>query len=428
MKARVRKKELRAEEQALRLIESPLFLHKAVQKIGQLGVVGEKRNLTILTLAGITRTMPEPASVLYKGATSTGKTKSVRSTIELFPPDSIVERAGLSGKALAHGEGSLAEKILYLVEYRCGKDAQQLLRLLQSEGRIKHEFTTLSGSRRETRTAERVGTPVVLTTTTDRQVFPDDETRFLSIWADESAEQSLAIVLARATGARFIDRSDLPMWQLATSLLVWKDGDFANPPDWLQYVASNLPLGKVRIRRDWDRFLTFCSAIAMCRGDWSPNREVNVEFADYCVAYEILEPVFASTLRGLRTQEYALGRAVASLNGRLKRAVSVKEVAGVLQWKEGLVYKYLKGASERGLLKYEGGTRERNEKRILANDDPNGFLPPPGRVFRENPQIGKGARFVDPFSGEWRSLLRSRSGIRFVPTTPGKPAIAALAE
>ena len=118
---------------------------------------------------------------------------------------------------------------------------------------------------RGTRVAQRVGIPVVITTTTDDVVFEDDETRFLSCWTDTSPEQSLAIMKARAKGPKVIDRSDILAWQAAMSALKCKKGDFEHPPKWLQYVAKHLPLDNPRVRRDWDRFLTFCSAVALCR-------------------------------------------------------------------------------------------------------------------------------------------------------------------
>ena len=62
----------------------------------------------------------------------------------------------------------------------------------------------------------------MITTTTDEEVFTDDETRFVSSWIDTSREQSLAILKARAKGPRFIDRRDLPVWQAAMSALKYK--------------------------------------------------------------------------------------------------------------------------------------------------------------------------------------------------------------
>jgi|SRR5579864_1011082 len=152
------------------LLHDPMFLYKAGQKVGDLGVVGEKRNRLVLILAGMSKALPEPTSVLVKGPPSSGKSNLVKKTLRLFPANCIVDRAGLSPKALAHGKVSLKHKILFINELRSAKEAQLLLRLLQSEGKIEHEFTTVRGAARGTKTVRRVGMPVVLSTTTDEKV------------------------------------------------------------------------------------------------------------------------------------------------------------------------------------------------------------------------------------------------------------------
>lgn len=128
-------------KKVLNLLSDPLFLYKARKKVAELGVVGEARIVLVLLLAAIARAFPKPPSVLLKGPTSSGKSTVVKTTLQLFPPGCVIERAGMSKKALAHGKGSLVHKILFIHEYRCGRDAQLLLRLLQSEGRIAHEYT-----------------------------------------------------------------------------------------------------------------------------------------------------------------------------------------------------------------------------------------------------------------------------------------------
>jgi hypothetical protein len=393
--------------QALDLASDPRFLFRAGQKIGELGVVGEQRTSMITFLACVGRSLPLPPGVIEKGSTASGKSTVVKNTVLLFPPECVIERAGLSGKALAHGAGSLANKILFINEYRCGKDAQQLLRLLQSEGRIRHEFTTIRGPRRGTEIAERLGTPTVLTTTTDDKVFADDETRFLSVWVDESPSQTLAILKSKASGPRTISYRDLRVWRTAMSLIVCKEGDFKHPPAWLGYIAERVPLDKVRVRREWDRVLSFCKAVALCRAATGTADAVDITFADYCVAYRILEPALAATLHGLPSQEFTLGRTVADLTRQHGRAVTVNEISTQLGWKSSLVYKHVKRAVKHRLLEYEAGAREKNVKLLRANVDFNdGFLPTPASVFKSNPKIGSEVRYVDPFTGERRLMRR----------------------
>ena len=147
-------------------------------------------------------------------------------------------------------------------------------------------------------------------------------------------------------------------------MLAYRKGDFENPPTWIEYVARKLPPGKVRVRRDWDRFLKYCCAVALWRS-FGRKKKTDISFKDYCIAYRILEPVFASTLYSLRSQEYGLRDAVARLEKRLGRSVDAREIAEEVGWEKPMVYKHLKSAVRHQLVKYEGRTREHNLTRRL---------------------------------------------------------------
>jgi hypothetical protein len=397
-------------KKALKLLDQK-FLFRANQKIGELGVVGEERNRLAVFVGCVSRMTEEPVSLMGKGSTGSGKSKQFKTGLQLFPPSCVIERAGLSGKALAYGKGSLGGKILFINEYRCGQDAQQLLRLLQSDREVRHEATTIKGSHRTTDTAVRSGTPVVLTTTTDDVVYPDDESRFQSLFANEGPDQSRKILIAKASAPSIITHDDLPVWQKATSLLKPRPGDFRHPPEWLRFVAGQIPCGDVRVRRDWSRFLTFCQAVALCRRPtMRSNQSSDITFPDYCVAYKIFEPIFASVVHGLPSREVELSRAVATLNRQRGRPVSLTEVATELGWKRSLAYKHAARAVRHRLVEYELGTRESNIKRLIARSDTDeGFLPRPRLVFDHNPEIGLEARYVDPFTGKTLVMRRRNS-------------------
>jgi hypothetical protein len=132
----------------------------------------------------------------------------------------------------------------------------------------------------------------------------------------------------------------------------------------------------------------------------------DIEFEDYCVAYRILEPVFASTLHNLPTQAVMLAEAVRKLNHRLKRPVTTHEIAKELNWKKALVHKHKKVAVKQKLIEYEPGTREKNVKRLIAHDEAVGFLPHPRLVLKRNPEIGRKVKYVDPFTGKWKKVKR----------------------
>jgi len=407
MRPKQNKKALeRIDDEALQKLRDPRFLYNASQRVAELGVVGENRNRLTMILACITRHTPEPVSIILQAPPGSGKTTLMRSTVRLFPPVFVTERAGISKKALAFGKRSLKNTVLVINEYKCGKDAQLFIRLTQSGEDIAHEYTTISGRRRQTEVVKRTGTPVVLTTTTDEEIFPDDASRFLALHVDDSPKQNRAIVLARARKPRTVTLGDLPSWQAAMAKLKPKAGDFQHPPRFLADVAKRLPLNDVSVRRQWNRILSFLSAVALLRG-FESKQPVDIEFVDYCIVYRILEPILVATLKDSGAPEHTVANAVAKLNKKFERSATVHEIAKELSWKESRVYKHLKAAARRKLVKYEKGTRERNLRPVIARkEETERFLPSPRSVLRRNPEIGKKVKYVDPFTGKWKKVER----------------------
>ena len=325
------------------------FLYKVGRVFRALGVIGERRVMFVVFLAGITRTLSEKVSVLVKGKSSSGKSTVVKMALLLFSLKYILYRTGLSKTALAYGRGYLGDKILLMTELTSAKQAQFLLRQMQSEGYIEYEATNVRGQKRNTKTVTRKGTPVVITTTTDDKVFEDDETRFLSAHVTGTPEQTQRILKVQATGKKALKPVDLELWRTATSMLCPRPGDFQRPPGWLNYVAEHVPVNEIRVRRDWPRFLAFLRAIALCHPRPNDGRHLDIGFRDYCVAYEIFEPVLSANLREAPAEDLQLSRAVAALTKRKNRAVRIKELAEHLNWKKSLVYKHVKSALKKWL-------------------------------------------------------------------------------
>lgn len=393
--------------EAKRLISESTFLYKAGRAIRDLGVIGERRLRVIVFLAGVTRNLPEKASVLVKGASASGKSTTVRTALLLFPPKCILYRTDLSKTALAYGLGYLGDKILLMTELTSAKQAQFFIRQMQSEGHIEHEATNVRGPKRNTKTVKRKGTPVVITTTTHDKVLEDDETRFLSAHVTETPEQTLRIVKAQAKSIQAPKGVNLELWRTATAMLCPQPGDFEHPPDWINYVAEHLPTDEIRLRRDWTRFLAFLRAIALCHPRPKDGRPLDICFRDYCVAYTIFEPVLYANITEAPAEDLQLSRAVAALAKRKKRAVKIKELLKYLNWNHSMVYKHIKSAVRNRLVKYEPGTREKNEKRLLARaETTKGFLPTPTAVLQNNPNIGKKVKYVHPFTGKWKTVRR----------------------
>jgi hypothetical protein len=202
MKTNKPKTDKKTKAAALALLRDAQFLFLVKQEVGAAGVVGEGDNRLVLYLACLTSALDKVVSVLVKGSTSTGKNNLTKTVLSLVPPEKLLTRSSLSKTALAYGSEELAGKILYLAEHRGGKDAQFFTRLLQSEGELQHEVTTVSGRNRETQVNTRTGTPVFVSTTTDERVYEDDETRFLSVRANDSEELTRLVFQAQFEAKR----------------------------------------------------------------------------------------------------------------------------------------------------------------------------------------------------------------------------------
>lgn len=398
---------------ALALLHDLNFLFRVVCKIREMGVLGEEKNALTLFLATLTKDLNKSVSVLVKGPSSSGKNNVVRSIVNLVPPESVISRTSLTAKSQNYGEESLSGKVFYISEYRGGKDAEYLTRQLQSEGALEHEHTVMSGNNRTTRVARRAGNPVFVTTTTDLRVYEDDETRFLSLRADESPELTRAVLEAQFRNPVVTNgQPGLDVWQEVHRVLTHEPPEFIRP-EWLGFVARQIPAKHTRARRDGGRLLALLEAVALCHSFSDEKRKGNnkaeLSLADYAVAHAILNEAFGFTYDGAHPNALKVAEAVRELFGEGPAPVKVEDVAQCLSWKKALVYKWLDAAVEKKLVVREVGTNEKNLKRLFPCFSADAkFLPDPLLVLREGQSIVKEVSYVDPLSGETKKLVRDR--------------------
>jgi energy-coupling factor transporter ATP-binding protein EcfA2 len=393
------KKALTAKAQEL--IRDPKFLYRASQKISELGLVAKPENRLIIFIAGLSLTVTHKVSVLIAGDSSTGKSTLINTVLKLFAPESVIRRASFSRKAFAYGKESLDKKILYVNEYRGGRDAQLLLRILQSDGEIAHEYVT-SG---KTRVVLRLGSPVVFTTTTEEVIVPDDATRFLMIRLEPTPNQNLAVFKAAMATERNGYEPELDVWQESTRLIIGRYKKRFSYPNWFEYIADQVPKDKARFCRDWNRFLGCVEVIALCRSQVDGFE--GISFADYCVAHRILNQAFTATAFDVTENELVVQRTVNRLSNELGRAVKIGEIRDALQWGEGMTYKHVRSSVKQKLIRYESGTEERNVKRLLpAEQRASTFLPAPQQVLQNAKGLPRSVEYVDPLTGEVLRVTR----------------------
>jgi len=183
-------------DEALRLLEDPQLIDRILADYDACGLVGEETNKLVCYLAGVSRLLNRPLSVLVQSSSAAGKTSLVEATLALMPPECQLRVSSLTGQALYYmGASELKHKILSVAEEDGVAEAAYALKLLQSDGRLR--IATVgkdSGTGRPTTQHYEVEGPVaMLLTTTAEQ--PDGElaNRCLVVAANEQAQQTAAI-------------------------------------------------------------------------------------------------------------------------------------------------------------------------------------------------------------------------------------------
>jgi hypothetical protein len=395
---------------ARELLADPQFLFRVGKQIEAAGVIGENRNRLALYLACLTTALEKPVSMLVKGGTSSGKSNLVKAVLALVPGDLVVSRSSYSGKALAYGAEELEGKIIHIAEHRRGKDAQFYVRLLQSEGVVEHESTVVSGSNRGTVVVARRAEPVFLSTTTDEKIYPDDETRYLSLRTDESAEQTNAIVQAQFRKNESQGMKDMAVWHEVFRILRHQVPNIEYP-EWFSSLANHIPSSDTRARRDSPRFLTLMEAVARCRS-FSDGRALNskvlrIDFADYCVAFRILNEAFSYTYRGAHPLALQVAEAVQEFYDEQSQPIAFNQLVSATGWGAPLARKWLKEALEHKLVDELPGARKNNLKLYIPRESSEfRFLPRPSTVLRECAELGTTVTYVDPLTGQRKKLHR----------------------
>jgi hypothetical protein len=203
---------------------------------------------------------------------------------------------------------------------------------------------------------------------------------------------------------------DAAVWQEVFRILTTKVPEFIYPK-WFSYLADKIPVDSSRSRRDVPRFLSLLEAVALCLSfsdGRSQKRAIELNFADYCVAYHIFNEAFSSTYAGAHPMALQFAEAVRELYDRTKVPVLTNDVMGHLNWQKGVTHKWRMIAVQEKLVRYDGGTHPKNQKPLLPGParQVTAFLPDPQLVFDECPEVGDEVRFINPISGNEGVLRR----------------------
>jgi len=323
--------------EALALLKDPQLLDRLIADGATLGMVGERTNLLVGTLAAVSRKLPRPLAVIIQSASAAGKTALMEAILALVPPEERVHYTAMTGQALYYlGESDLKHKVLSVVEEEGAERAAYALKLLQSEGAL-----TIASTGKDPQSGKlvthtyRVEGPVQLMLTTTALTLDEElANRALVLTVDESASQTRAIH-QRQREARTLEgmlaqseRSDLlRRWQNAQRLL--------EPIAVVNPYAPTLQFGdaRTRARRDHEKYLTLIDAIALLHQHQRDQKTVHrhgqalsyieVTEADLALAAELAAEVLARSRDELPPQTR---RCLALLTEWVARESAVRRV------------------------------------------------------------------------------------------------------
>ncbi len=234
------------------------------------GLTGEERNARLVYLVVASRVLDHPASAAVKGLSGAGKSYTVECVLRAFPSSAVIVMTAMSEHALIYMREGFAHRTLVLYEATAlregrekneGNQTAMFIRTLLSEGRLiyptvqKDEHGNLV-----TIVIEKEGPTNFLVTTTATSLHNENETRMLSLAADDSRTQTTAVLKAIASGKKR-SGTDFSDWHALDHWIRHANHDVAVP--YAGWLAANIPPVAVRLRRDFATLLALVETHAI---------------------------------------------------------------------------------------------------------------------------------------------------------------------
>jgi hypothetical protein len=404
----------KAHPKALDLLRSPFFFRQFLVSVEKAGLVGEKRNALALYIIATSRFRERPINVLVKGKSASGKNYLVRTVLDNFMPMQTVHGiSSMSERSLNFlREYTLKNSILYFYEIEGSKRSAHPNRLLISEGKLVHWYVESRRGMKEVREEVTGGAVACISTTAEQSLKIDDESRHLSLWVNESAEQTKRIAKAYASDNKQSLTAEMKsVWIEAQELLKERREVPIGLPSWFEDLVDLIPIGDVRIRRYWPAFVEACKTVALIRSYRWTAQEIEkrggllVRFNDFAIASLILDRTISESLtRNASDEEVWTAEMVdriAKEQGNNAHGGGVS--AGALVNEPGVTsqdkaYRLLRKAERAGTIVRTNPTEKNNEKYYMSVDG-LGFLGSPQSVFKRLGLPNKG-KFIHPLSGK----------------------------
>jgi len=396
------------ERKAKKPHESPSLFPELLTTVKRAGLVGEEKNAEVVYCVGTSRLLDRPLNLFVKGQSSSGKNYLVQKVLQLFPGESVREITSASDKAWHYLGDNLEHKVIYIQEESEAANTAHPTRLLISENKLVRLVTTKTGPEFRTKRYETKGPIACVSTTTQDRLAIDDETRHISIWVDESEEQTKKIIAGSLDAQHDLSEEELGTWREVQNMLAEQATVPIEIPDWFasEALLESIRGKDVRVRRYFPAFLQACRTVCLIRslerGERNPGPRGKrlVTFEDFAVASLIFDSVFADSLRRPNDSDLDTRRDVERISVRKDgKPVRASELAQALNISADRAYARLRRAERAGTICRANAPSKTNLKLYLPAPFPR-FLPDPAEVFHKMNGVPKEVSFVHPLTGE----------------------------
>jgi hypothetical protein len=395
--------ERKVKHAARKLLRSRHLFNKFLRAMKKLGLVGEELNALVLFVVATSCILDHPPNIFVKGHSSAGKNWLVTRVLKLFPKSAIMEITSASEQAWSYLGSAFRHCIVYLQERNEAVGAMDPMRLLISEGKLVRMVSGYKDKKLVTNKRTTYGPVAAISTTTKNRLKIDDETRHMSIWVDESEEQTRKILTSQFRDAGVLSREDLETWHMVHRILRQEIGTKVVFPKWFEEVSKEVFAGDLRVRRYFPAFIEACRTVSLIRS-FQPGRKhrngaLEVDFADFAITTLIFDRAFVESLPPLgKAAGEATRRDVEKIANETGKPVRAKDLVRKLHISMDQAYGKLRYAARVGVIRLANKPEKGNRKMYWPVPAPR-FVPDPKTMFQK---LGFKERvsFVHPLTGD----------------------------
>jgi hypothetical protein len=350
-----------------------------------LGVAGERKIVQLTYLVCTTRLFRQIVSLIVKGPSAVGKSFLVKTVLRLIPEDGYFPITAMSDKALIYTKESLVHRMLVVYEATGLKTGTQsnIIRTLLTEGHIKYPLPT--------HTIYKPGPTGLIVTTTEGNLHHENESRCLSITADDTPAQTAAIMRRQATslGEQKID----PQWHALQRYLALSPIRVRVP--YRRRLSQEIKPAAIRLRRDFGALLSLISAHALLHQE-SRERDgrgtIIANIDDYRIVRGLVNDILSEGIEiKVSPSVRETRQAVAGLITGGGSSVSLTQLARALRLDKSAVSRRVARTIDLGFLRNLEIRRGQPARLVLGDEIPDqlSLLPEPEVLEHGNSGVGE---------------------------------------